>query len=103
MTHEHDSQYRVRIVRDDETEELSGWMNHQDKVAQTITGLHGSAADAYWLQVRNILCLNCQHRELTIVEYRLNLNTAENTRVPPQTERRRFSSVSSRSSSASAQ
>ena len=68
MTHEHGSEYQVRIVHEDETEELSGWMNCQEEVAQTLARLRGSPGKAYWLQVRNILCLNCLHRELTIVE-----------------------------------
>jgi hypothetical protein len=100
MTHEHGSEYQVRIVHEDETEVLSGWMNSQEDVAQAITGLRGSPAKAYWLQVRNILCLNCPHRELTIVEFPLTLTPAENTRFPRQTDRRLFGSASSRTSSA---
>ena len=102
MTHEHGSEYQVRIVHEDETEELSGWMNCQEEVAQTLARLRGSPGKAYWLQVRNILCLNCLHRELTIVEFRLTLTAAENTRFPRQTDRRPFGSVSGRTSSAGA-
>ena len=102
MTHEHGSEYQVRIVHEDETEELSGWMNCQEEVAQAITGLRESPAEAYWLQVRNILCIDCLHRELTIVEFRLTLSAAENTRFPRQTDRSPFGSVSSRTSSAGA-
>jgi hypothetical protein len=102
MTHEHGSQFRVRIVRENETEEVSGWMNHPDEISQIVTGLRGPTTDAYWLQVRNILCPNCQHTEQTIVESQLNLNVTENTRIPPQPERRDFRSVSSRRSSAGA-
>ena len=54
MTHEHGSQYQVRIVHEDETEELSGWMNCQEEVAQAITRCRRSPAKAHWLQVRNI-------------------------------------------------
>ena len=102
MAHEHGSEYQLEIVHEDETEELSGWMNCPEDVAQTITGLRGSPAKAYWLQVRNILCLNCLHRELTIAEFRLTLTAAENTRFPRQTDRRPFGSASSRTSSAGA-
>jgi hypothetical protein len=63
MTHEHGSEYQLKIVHEDETEELRGWMNCPEDIARTITGLRGSPANAYWLQVRNILCLNCLHRE----------------------------------------
>jgi hypothetical protein len=101
MTHEHGSEYQVRIVHEDETEELSGWM-HCQEVSQAIAGLRGSPAKAYWLQVRNILCLNCLHRELTIVEFRLTLTAGENTRFPRQIDRSPFGSASSRTSSAGA-
>jgi hypothetical protein len=67
MTHEHGSHYRVRIVRANETEELTGWINQPDEIPQIITGLRGSTrADSYWLQVRNIVCPDCQHKEQTI-------------------------------------
>lgn len=102
MTHEHGSQYRVRIVHEDETEELSGWMNGQSEVAQALNGLRGSPAKAYWLQVRNILCINCLHREMTVVEFPLTLTADENTRLPRQTDRRPLRTASNRTSSAGA-
>ena len=103
MTHEHGSEYQVRIVHEDETEELSGWMNSQEEVTKAITGLRGSPAKAYWLQVRNILCFNCPDREVTIVEFRLTLAAAENTRFPRQTDSSRpFISAARRTSSAGA-
>jgi hypothetical protein len=102
MTHEHGSQYRLRIVHEDETEELSRWMYRQEEVAQALNGLRGSPAKAYWLQVRNILCLNCLHTELTVVEFPLTLTAAENTRLPRQTHRRPLPSASNRTSSAGA-
>jgi hypothetical protein len=96
MTHEHGNEFQVRITNNRETEELSGWMNGQE----AITGLRWSPDKAYWLRVRNIRCLHCLHRELAIIEFPLNLATAENTCFPPRTEGRR--SASSRTSSAGA-
>ena len=88
MTHDHSSEYQVRIVHEDETEELSGWMSRQEEIAQAITGLRGSPSKAYWLQIRDILCLNCLDRELTIVEFPLTPTVAENPRFHgKQTER----------------
>lgn len=78
--HDHNSEYRVRIVHEDETEELSGWMSRQEEIAQAITGLRGSPSKAYWLQIRDILCLNCLDRELMIVEFPLTPIVAEDTR-----------------------
>jgi hypothetical protein len=102
MTHEHGSEYQVRIVHEDDSEELSGWMNGQEQAAEAIARLRRSPGKAYWLQARNILCLNCLQRELTIVEFRLTLTTAENSRLPRQTDRRPFGSASGRTSSAGA-
>jgi hypothetical protein len=93
MTHEHGSEYQVRIVHEDETEDLSGWMNCQEDVAKAITGLRGSPAKTYWLQVRNIRCLHCPDRELTIAEFRLSL-TRSRDRSLSTTDRQ--GSVSSR-------
>ena len=36
MAHNHGSEYQVRIVHEDGTEELSGWLNSAEQVAQTI-------------------------------------------------------------------
>ncbi len=102
MTHEHGSEYQLKIVHEDETEELSGWMHCPEDVAQTITGLRGSPAKAYWLQVRNILCTDCLHREQKLMEFPLTPTAAENGRFPHQTDRRRFTSASGRISSAGA-
>jgi hypothetical protein len=102
MTHEHGSEYQVRIVHEDETEELSGWMDCPEAVARAITGLRGSRAQAYWLQIRNICCLNCMDRKPTMVEFPLTPTAAENARFPRQTEKRLFGSASSRVSSAGA-
>ena len=81
LTHKHSSEYQVKIVHEDETEELSGWMSRQEEIAQAITGLRGSPSKAYWLQIRDILCLNCPDRELTIMEFPLTPTVAENTRA----------------------
>jgi len=102
MMHDHGSEYQVRIVHEDETEELSGWMNCPEKVAPAITVLRGSPAKAYWLQIRNILCHNCLDRKLKMVEFPLTPTVAKNTRFPRQTDRRPFGSGSSRTSSVGA-
>lgn len=100
MTHELGSQYRVRIVHEDETEELSEWMTGQAEVAQVISARRGAPIKAYWLQVRNVLCLDCLHREPTIAEFPLAVNAAENSRVPQRTASRLLGSCSSRTFSA---
>jgi hypothetical protein len=99
MTHEHGSEYRVRTVHEDETEELSEWMSCREEVAQAITGVR---AEAYWLQVRDVLCGACPNREPAIVEFRLTLSGAGNARFSRPAERKAFGSASRRTSSAGA-
>ena len=84
MIHDHGSEYQVRIVHEDQTEELSGWMNGQEQLAHANAALHESAGKAYWLQTQNVLCLHCLDREMTIVECRLILTAAGNARFPQQ-------------------
>jgi hypothetical protein len=36
MTHNHGNEYQIRMVREDGLEELSGWMNSTEEVAQAI-------------------------------------------------------------------
>jgi hypothetical protein len=102
VTHEHSSEYQVRIVHEDETEELSGWMSRQEEIAQAITGLRGSPSKAYWLQIRDILCLNCLDRELTMVEFSADSDRRREYSFPRQTDRKPFGSGSSRTSSVGA-
>ena len=68
MAHNHGDEYQIRIVREDGIEELSGWMNSTEQVAQAMAAVHRPLGKTYWLLVRNILCPNCSDRE-QILEY----------------------------------
>ena len=68
MAYNHGNEYQIRIVCEDGTEELSGWMNSTEQVAQVMLALHRPQGKTYWLLVRNILCANCSDRE-QIMEY----------------------------------
>ena len=68
MAHNHGNEYQIRIVREDGIEELSGWMNSAEQVAQTMLAVDRPQGKTYWLLVRNILCPNCSDRE-QIMEY----------------------------------
>jgi hypothetical protein len=73
MTHNHGSDYQVRVINEDGTEALSEWIDHGN-VAQTLACLRKPQAKAYWLRERNIAvaaCPLCQDIEATIVEYPL--------------------------------
>ncbi len=69
MAHNHGSEYQVRIVRGDGTEELSGWLNSAEQVSQTIAVCHRPQDKAYWLLKRNVLCPNCLDRGQRVMEY----------------------------------
>ena len=71
MAHNHGSEYQVRIVHEDGTEELSGWLNSAEQVAQAIARSHRPQAKTYWLLERNVLCPNCQDSEQKVLEYPL--------------------------------
>jgi hypothetical protein len=63
MTHSHGNEYQIRIVREYGVEELSGWMNSAEQVAQTMLAVHRPEGKIYWLLVRNILCPDYPNRE----------------------------------------
>jgi hypothetical protein len=71
LSHNQGSEYQVKIVHEDGTEELSGWMNSEEQVGRAMVAVHRPAVKAYWLRERNVLCPNCLDREQRIVEYPL--------------------------------
>jgi hypothetical protein len=71
MAHSHGSEYQVRIVRGDGTEELSGWLDNAEKVAQAIAAGHRPQDKAYWLLERNVLCPDCLDGGQRLMEYPL--------------------------------
>ena len=71
MAHNHGNEYQVKIVCEDGTEELSGWVNSEEQVAQAMAALHRPRIKASLLRERNALCPNCSDREQRMVEYPL--------------------------------
>lgn len=68
MDHNHGNEYQVRIVHQDGSEELSGWMNSQEQLAQVMAASPRARGNAYWVRGRNVLCPDCSDREQVIVE-----------------------------------
>jgi hypothetical protein len=68
MTHNHGSEYQVIIVDGDGTEELSGWLNSVEQVAQAIAADRKPQGKAYWVRARNVLCTDCPDTEQRTVE-----------------------------------
>ena len=69
MAHNHGSEYQVRIVRGDGTEELSGWLNSAEQIALAIAACHRLHDKACWLLERNVLCPNCLNGGQRVMEY----------------------------------
>lgn len=73
MAHNHGTEYQVMIVHEDGTEELGGWMNSAEQVAQAMDLPYRPQGKAYWLRVRDVLCPSCLDREQRIIEYPLTV------------------------------
>ena len=73
MAHNHGSEYQVKVIHEDGTEELSEWIE-QGSVAYTMAALHKPKARAYTLRERNItvpFCPLCRDIETAVTEYPL--------------------------------
>ena len=68
MTHNHASEFQIRVVREDGTEELSGWMNGTEQLAQAMAVLHGGRGRARWLQERAVPCPACLDQGQEVME-----------------------------------
>ena len=68
MVDNHGYEYQVRIVHEDGTEELSGWMNSQEQLAQAMAAVRRAQGKAYWLRKRSVLCPDCFDTQQIIVE-----------------------------------
>jgi hypothetical protein len=67
MAHKHGNEYQLRIIFEDGTEELCGWMNSEEQVAEAMAAVHTARRRAYWLRERNILCPDCIEMEQHII------------------------------------
>jgi hypothetical protein len=67
MAHDHGNEYQVRTIHADGTENVSGWMNSEELLAQAMPPVHGAQGTAYWLRERNVLCPDCLDEEQTII------------------------------------
>jgi hypothetical protein len=71
MAHTHGSEYQIRIVHEDGTEELSGWMQNEAQVAPAMAAIHRPHGTAYWLRARHVRCPDCRERDQGLWEYPL--------------------------------
>lgn len=68
MTHNHGSEYQVRIVQIDGAEELSEWLESAEQVAETIAADRKMQGTVYWVRARIVLCADCPDKEQRMVE-----------------------------------
>ena len=67
MAHNHINEYQIKIAHEDGTEELTGWMNSEEQLAQAMATVHKVPGKAYWLRVRSVVCSDCIDTEQQIV------------------------------------
>jgi hypothetical protein len=67
MAHDQGNEYQVRIIHADGTENVSGWMNSEELLAQAMPPVHRAQGTAYWLRKRNVLSPDCFDKEQTII------------------------------------
>ena len=71
MAHTHGNEYQIRIVHEDGTEELSGWMQSEAQVEPAIAAIRRPRGIAYWLRMRHVLCSHCGEKDREISEFPL--------------------------------
>jgi hypothetical protein len=71
MAHTHGNEYQVRIVHEDGTEELSGWMRSEAQVAPAIAAIRRPNGIAYWLRMRRVVCPACREGDQEVSEFPL--------------------------------
>ena len=67
MAHNHGNEYQIRLVFDDGTEQLSGWMNSEEQLARAMAAVQRAQGKACWLRERNVLCPDCIEMEQRII------------------------------------
>ena len=60
------SEYQIRTACEDGTEELTGWMGSEERLAQAMAALRPAQRTTYWLQVRSVVCSDCCDKEIIV-------------------------------------
>jgi hypothetical protein len=83
MGHEHGSEYQLKFVLHNGEEDLTGWLT-QDELMQAMAEAMAKGR-VFWLQERNIVCLECMDGEQQIFEY--PVGNTESSRCRPHDSR----------------
>jgi len=67
MAHHHVNEYQIRTAYEDGTEEVTGWMDSEEQLAQAMATLHAAQGKAYWLRARNVHCTDCFDKERQVI------------------------------------
>ena len=67
MAHNHGNEYQIRLVFDDGTEQLSGWMISEEQLARAMAAVQRAQGKACWLRERNVLCPDCLDQEQPVI------------------------------------
>lgn len=68
MNHIHGSEYQIRIVFDDDSQELSSWMASEEELLKVIASLPQTRGKAFWLRERDKTCPYCGQEPRVIIE-----------------------------------
>lgn len=65
------NEYQIRIINQDGTVELSGWMSSRDQVTRAMASVHGSKGEAFWLLIRREgqIILECPFADIPSPRY----------------------------------
>ena len=69
MSHDHGSEYQIKVVHENGTEEVSEWMTGKEQVVKMVASAHGQYGKTYWLRERNVLCPDCPVGDHRVEEY----------------------------------
>ena len=63
----HGSEYQIKCIHKDGTEEVSEWMKSEVQLAQAIAELPRGPGKTHWLRKRNVLCPDCFDTEMQVI------------------------------------
>jgi hypothetical protein len=63
----HGSEFQIKVIHADGTEELRGWMKSETEVARAVASAKSGQGKTYWLRKRDVVCPDCLDKEPQIV------------------------------------
>jgi hypothetical protein len=63
----HGSEFQIKVIHADGTEELGLWMKSELEVAHAVAGTKGGRGKTYWLRKRDVVCPDCLDKEAEMI------------------------------------